>query len=237
MSESSSGSFFPIAKITRRRWAFALTKLLAAVGFSVKASAAAEKEPKWRSRPADPYPLVDCVVCDSVLDEDSEFIDVDGREMRVCGNLDCGSQFVSSTERWMEVADERMTDQQKPLYPLESCLVKGESLETTGAVPFVFRNRLFLLSSEDCRDAIRQEPEKYFRLLNKAVVEKQKPNYPLDKCIVSGQALGEKAIDYVVANQLVRLADESQIEAFDRMPGAFLADLRKLAGGASGDVG
>jgi hypothetical protein len=233
MNQPLSGTIFGIPKFTRRRWVRALTKMLAAGGFSAMASAA-DEERWWLSRPADPYPLVDCVVCDSILDEDAEFFDIDGREIRVCGNVDCGTQFSNSIDRWLAEADERMVELQKPLYPLEICLVSGESLETSGAVEFVFRNRLFLLCCEDCRDALKKDPEKYFGLLNKAVIEKQKTNYPLDKCIVSGQPLGENALDHVVANQLVRLADEEQIEAFDKTAGQYLAELRKLAKESAG---
>lgn len=212
-----------------------MANALAALGFTARAKAKAE-DPWWLSSPSDPYPLDQCVVCDSDLDENSEFLDFDGREIRVCGNLDCGAQFSNETDRWMAEVDQKIVEQEKPFYPLTTCVVTGDSLETVGAVDFILFNRLFLLSGETSCDAVQENPEKYFSLLNKAVIEKQKSNYPLDKCIVSEQPLGEKAIDYVVANQLVRLANEEQIEAFDKMAGIHLAKLRKLTKEKAGAV-
>ena len=225
MSEPGSFSKSVISKHSLRRWVLGVTTAFAAIGFFARANT---EDSWWLSHPADPYPLVECVVCDSALDEDAEFLDIDGREIRVCGNITCGADFYDSMDRWLEEADHRMTDQQRSLYPLTTCLVSGDSLETSGAVEIVLFNRLFLLCGEDCTKTLKEDPKKYFGQLNKAVIEKQKPNYPLDKCIVSGQALDENAIDYVVANQLVRLADKEQIEAFDRMAGKYLAELRKL---------
>jgi len=63
--------------------------------------------------------------------------------------------------------------------------------------------------------------------VNRAAVEKQKAGYPLTKCVVSGKPLGKDAVDHVVGNQLVRLADADQIEVFNQNPGEFLAKVRE----------
>lgn len=236
MKEPAPGSPLPIRESNRRRWIATTAKALAVIGVSTMAFAKGGGK-WWLSRPSDPYPLVDCVVCDSELDDSVEFFDIDGREIRVLANVDCGADFSSSTDRWLEEIDERIVAQQKPLYPLATCVVTGESIETSGGIEFVYRNRLFLISSDECRDAIEKEPGKYFLALNKAVIEKQKPAYPLDKCLVSGRPLGAEAVDYVVANRLIRLADEGQIEVFDRLAGRHLAELGKLATEKAGGDG
>ena len=65
--------------------------------------------------------------------------------------------------------------------------------------------------------------------MNNAVIEKQKATYPLNECLVSGEALGENSIDYVVGNQLIRLANEDQIEKFDEKAGTYLVELCEQA--------
>ncbi len=176
----------------------------------------------------DPYPLPKCVVLDAPLDDEAEVFDVGDREIRVCCE-ECLETFEQGRDVWMGVVDERITRQEMPYYPLTTCLVDGKSLEDLGAVDFVLLNRLFRLCSDRCRKTLEQQPAKYFGLLNKAVIKKQKPQYPLATCIVSGQPLGKDAIDHVVGNQLIRLAGLEQLDQFDENPGKYLYELRKLA--------
>ena len=67
--------------------------------------------------------------------------------------------------------------------------------------------------------------------MNCAAVAKQKPGYPLTKCVVSGKPLGKHAIDYVVGNQLVRLADAEQIKIFNQNPARDLVRAGSRRGG------
>lgn len=180
------------------------------------------------SSAGDPYPLPTCVVLDSPLYDDSSILDFDGREIRVCCE-DCVGEFNDKYDTWIRVVDERIVMQETPYYPLATCLVDGKSLDEVSTVDFVFRNRLFRLCSDDCRQAVEQHPGKYFGLLNEAVIKKQKPGYPSAACIVSGKPLGEDAVDHVVGNQLVRLAGKEQLDEFEKNPGKYLAELRKLA--------
>ncbi|HYW79131.1 MAG TPA: hypothetical protein VE890_06110 [Thermoguttaceae bacterium] len=92
----------------------------------------------------------------------------------------------------------------------------------------VFRNRLFRVCCDDCWYKIQDEPAKYFAKLNEAVVKAQKPTYPIETCIVSKKPLGNKAVDHICANMLVRLADEDQIKRFNESPGKYLEVLREL---------
>jgi YHS domain-containing protein len=177
----------------------------------------------------DPYPLRNCVILDCPLGDEAEVLYVDGREIRVCCD-DCVNQFGDS-EHWMAVVDERIVEQQTPHYPLKKCVVDGKPLDDFNTIDKVFGNRLFRLCSDDCYTALRKHPAKYFRLLNEAVIKKQKRNYPSAKCIVSDKPLGKKAIDHVVANQLIRLADRDQLDKFDENPGRYLEKLGKLRPG------
>jgi YHS domain-containing protein len=176
----------------------------------------------------DPYPLPKCVVLDAPIYDWAEVFDVGDREIRVCCE-ECVKEFNQSPDTWMGVVDERIVQQETPYYPLTTCLVDGKPLEGSEELDFVFRNRLFRLCCDRCRQALEREPAKYFALLNKAVIEKQKPHYPIATCIVSGKPLGKEALDHVAGNQLVRLADPKQLEKFDENPGKYLEELRKLA--------
>jgi len=182
------------------------------------------------SEVGDPYPLLNCVILDEPLDRRAKRIDDDGRDIRVCSK-ECVEEFEKNGHTWLQVIDDRITQQQTKVYPTTKCIVDGQSLEEFGAIDFIFRNRLFRICSYDCQEKIEKKPGEYFEKLNKAVIEKQKPTYPLTKCVVSGKPLGKNALDLVVANQLVRLANEGMVDRFDQTPGKYLEAVRKAAEG------
>ena len=188
----------------------------------------------WAETPTgetdDPYPLVECVILDVPLAKGARVFSHLGREIRVCCQ-ECVEEFRKNHFTWTTAIDERITNVQRPLYPLATCVVDGKPLEEGHVIEAVVRNRLFRLCGYDCQDELDKHPEQYFPRLNAAVVAKQKPRYPLDKCVVSGKPLGPKAVDCVVGNQLVRLADDKQLSRFLRSPGPgkYLAELRTAA--------
>lgn len=186
----------------------------------------------WAQLPADPevgdpYPLAKCVVREAPLDETAETVFDAERDLRVCC-LGCVGEFEQAYAMWIELVDERILDQQRPVYPLKECVVDGKPLDDF-AEDVVFRNRLFRLCCTDCQEELKRHPAKYFEKLNKAVIARQKAGYPLKTCLVSGQPLGPNAVDYVVANRLIRLADAKQIAKFDETPWKYLAKLAEAA--------
>jgi hypothetical protein len=177
----------------------------------------------------DPYPLAHCaIVPDVLLDENAEIVTVEERELRVCCS-DCADQLAANSFGATSQVDERITKQQLPLYPLTTCIVDDKPLFGLGTVNYVFRNRLFRVCSGKCQVKLEQEPAKFFGKLDYAVIEKQKPDYPLTTCIVSGKPLAADSLDHVVANQLVRLSSFDQLEQFGRTPGGYLLKLRQAA--------
>lgn len=176
----------------------------------------------------DPYPLPNCVIRDEPLEKRCQAIDFMGRDIRVCCN-ECVDQFKKEHHTWIRELDDRLTRQQRDFYPLDTCAVDGQPLVTGLVLELVFRNRLFRLCSLECQRKLEQEPARSFARLNAAVVTKQKPACLLDACIVTGEPLGKAAVDYVIANQLVRLARAEVAEQFKRTPGKYLAKLRELA--------
>ncbi len=171
----------------------------------------------------DPYPLPVCVLLGTELDEGAKVLEVEGREVRLCCK-ECGDKFARESFAWLEEIDRRIVEQQGPRYPLTTCLPDGKVLKE-GALNFVFRNRLFRVCDELCRQAVEQGPEASFAKLDEAVVRKQKAAYPLGTCVVSGKPLGEAAVDLVAANLLLRLAGPGQVEEFRRTPGRHIAKL------------
>lgn len=176
---------------------------------------------------ADPYPLRNCVLRNCPLDDAIEVLYVGDREIRVCCQQ-CVDEFSAGENAWLAVVDERIVQQQTPHYPLKNCVVDGKPLDDFNTIDKVFNNRLFRLCSDDCCAALEEQPAKYFARLNEAVIEKQKPNYPPARCIVSGEPLGKDAIDLVVGNRLIRLANAGQVDQFDENPGKYLEQLGKL---------
>lgn len=174
----------------------------------------------------DPYPFSRCVIVDTELDKKTELIMHHGREIRVCCP-ECVDQFFEDSFQWTDKIDQLIVEQQLPHYPLMRCVVDDEPLGGLGSFNYAFRNRLFRLCSGKCRQKLEKEPAKFFGKLDFAVIEKQKPNYPLTKCVVSGKPLGDDSYDHVAANLLIRLADSDQIERFNQTPGKYLATLRE----------
>ncbi len=177
----------------------------------------------------DPYPLAHCaIVPDVLLDETAEMVDLEGRELRVCCS-DCVDRVLANSFGATSEVDVRLVQQQLPIYPLDTCIVDDKPLFGLGTNNYIFRNRLFRLCSSKCQVKLEQEPAKYFGKLDYAVIEKQKADYPLETCVVSGKPLGADSVDHVVANQLVRLSGFDQLEQFGQTPGKYLAIIREAA--------
>lgn len=172
----------------------------------------------------DPYPLVNCILSGEPLDEGLETIDYQGREIRVCC-ADCASRFANEADIRIDEINAVLIEQQKPWYPLDKCIVTGKALGKE-TIDYIFRNRLFRLSSLEAVAKLEKAPAQYFGELDLAVVEKQSKDYPLKTCVVSGKALDDGAIDHVVANMLVRLAGYDQLAAFNENPGKYLEKIR-----------
>ncbi len=176
----------------------------------------------------DVFSLPDCPILDTPFDDRTRVFTDKGRELRVCC-MECKERYYQESFFVMSKIDEQLVAQQKPFYPVTTCIVDDKPFADKDAINHIFRNRLFRLCGDKCRESLEKQPAKFFGKLDAAVVEKQKPNYPLMKCVVSGKTLGKDALDHVVANQLVRLASLEQLDKFNRTPGKYLEQVRKAA--------
>jgi YHS domain-containing protein len=163
-----------------------------------------------------------------------------GREVRFCCK-GCAGKFEANPANYFKGIDAALVRQQLPYYPLDTCLVTGEKLGAMGdPVNTIYKNRLVRFCCAGCVAKFEKEPAKYIAALDKAVIEKQKPTYPLETCVVTGQKLGSMGdpVEYVVGNRLVRLCCAGCVKQLRQDPLASLAKLDAAAkarqGGAPG---
>ncbi|UCD76589.1 MAG: hypothetical protein JSV91_06625 [Phycisphaerales bacterium] len=164
----------------------------------------------------------------------------DGREVRFCC-AGCIKAFEAEKEKNFAKIDEQMIKQQSPYYPLDTCVVGGGKLGSMGKpVDFMYANRLVRFCCAGCKPRFEAEPDKYLKMIDQAVIDKQKKDYPLDTCVVMGGKLGSmgEPIDAVVANRLVRLCCDGCLPKLKKDPAKYFAMIdkaRKVKGGLSGN--
>ncbi len=171
------------------------------------------------------YPLNTCIVSGSELGGmgDPVVTQYAGREVRFCCS-GCKPKVDGSPAEYMKKIDAAIIEQQKPAYALDTCVVCGDKLGGA-AVDHVVNNRLVRLCKKECVKALDENPAKYLPKLDEAIVAKQKPKYPLQTCVVSGEKLGAGAVDLIFAGRLVRLAGKAQVPVFEKNPGKYVAKL------------
>lgn len=85
-------------------------------------------------------------------------------------------------------------------YPLGKCPVSGKAL-TADAVSVVKDGREVKLCCAGCEGKVDAA---VLGKADAAIIEQQKAAYPLNTCIMAGQKLGDKAVDAVIGNRLIR---------------------------------
>lgn len=169
--------------------------------------------PATKAAVGDPYPLGVCPISGMALGSMGEAIVkvYDGREVRFCCN-GCPEKFEADKEANFKKIDAMIVADQLAYYPLDMCVVSGEPLTVDGkdiAFNLVYNNRLVRLSRESHITDFKAEPAKYMATLDAAVAAAQRGRYPLDRCVVSGEAMAdlpeEDVVEVVVANRLFRL--------------------------------
>jgi YHS domain-containing protein len=94
---------------------------------------------------------------------------------------------------------------QKPSYPLKTCVVCDAALPAT-AIDLVKDGRYAAVCSDECVKKFDTGKGSYFQKIDKAVIEAQKPTYPLKTCVVKGDTLTEaKERDVVVGTRMVEV--------------------------------
>jgi hypothetical protein len=117
-------------------------------------------------------------------------------------------------------------------YPLDYCIVTGEKLGSMGEpVTKVYDGREVRFCCNACPKIFEKDKAKWTKKLDNAIIAAQKPSYPLNTCVVSGDTLGRmgEPVDYVYGNRLVRLCCANCISTFDKDPGKYLGMINAAA--------
>jgi YHS domain-containing protein len=109
-------------------------------------------------------------------------------------------------------------------YPLDKCPLSGKAL-TADAVVVVKDGREFKFCCNDCKGKFESDPAAVIGKADAAILEKEKASYPLDTCVMSGEKLGDKAVDAVINNRLVRFCCADCVGDFKKDVAGNLAKL------------
>jgi len=112
-------------------------------------------------------------------------------------------------------------------YPIDYCIVSGEKLGTMDEQPvdYDFHGRQIRFCCSGCVSTFEKNPTLYTAKLDSAIIAKEKPAYPLETCVVSGEKLGGEMgapVDYVYHNHLVRFCCNACVEEFKKDPQKYL---------------
>jgi len=193
-------------------------------------AAAAPTESSPKAKKGNPYPLTTCPVSGEPLGAmgDPVVIEYEGREIRFCCPS-CEAPFKEDPTSFLIKINEQLIEQQKPTYPLETCVVSGEKLGGMGEpFDYVHDNRLVRFCCRACVAEFQSDPAQYFEQIDQAVIEAQRADYPLATCIVSGETLGDhgEPVDYVLGTQLIRLCCPACVAELEKNPAKYLKQLR-----------
>jgi len=213
-------------------FAISFTALGAAPVRTLLQDAKAPEAAKEEERKSEPYTLTTCPVSGEKLGSmgDPIVMTVADREVRLCCK-GCVGRIEKDPQKYLESVDSALAKQQKPYYPLATCLVTGDPLVEDGkdiAVDVIVKNRLFRVCCKGCVKDLAEKENEYFTKLDAAVVKVQRENYPLTNCVVREKSeLGSMGdpIEIVVGNRLVRFCCKGCLPKFDAEPAKFLATI------------
>lgn len=123
----------------------------------------------------------------------------------------CGWPFANA------VADDKPKGD---VYTLDTCPVSGKKLGAMGD-PVVkgYDGREVRFCCDGCPAKFEKDKASYLKKIDDAIVKQQLPRYPLDTCLVSGEAFGGDMgdpVNYVHQNRLVRFCCKSCIKKFGK---------------------
>jgi hypothetical protein len=105
--------------------------------------------------------------------------------------------------------------------------VTGEKLGAD-AVDYVHGTRLVRLAGKDSVALFLKDPKAYMAQVDKALIDAQRPSYPLTTCIVSGKTLGGEMgepIEYLYGTRLIRFCCKECPHKFEQDPTPYLSRL------------
>ena len=123
------------------------------------------------------YPLDTCIVSGEKLGGDMgkpvNFLH-NNRLIRFCCKS-CKKDFLKKPATYLKPLDKVIIAKQKLRYPLKTCVVSGEELNSMGnPIDHVVGNRLVRFCCKRCVKTFNKEPAKYLAILDKAAKHQQK---------------------------------------------------------------
>jgi len=167
---------------------------------------------------ASPYLLATCALSGRPLDVKGSrtMVEVEGRQIGTCCG-GCAKFLQKDPAKYLKAVDEAHAAQQRPIYPMKTCLISGDELTDDNAIEIMVGNRLFRVCCAGCGKAIKADPAKYVAMLDEAARKQQSKNYALEICPVSGKkTTGDNASDVMVGGRLVRLCCEGCKTEFEK---------------------
>lgn len=136
---------------------------------------------------------------------------IGGREVRFCCSM-CVAKFREESKQRFAEIDQKLRDEQRDLYPLDKCVVRGGKLGGMGEpAEIIHGNRLVRFCCSGCEPKFLKKPEEFIDVLDQAVKQSAIDAYSLKTCVVSGEELGSMGdpVNLVVAGRLIRLCCKS----------------------------
>ena len=126
------------------------------------------------------------------------------------------------------------TERKGDPYLLDTCPVSGMKLGGMGdPIVKVYDGREIRFCCSGCIEDFEADPATYWEKVDAQIIERQMPYYPLETCIISGEAMedGEMGgpINFVYHNRLIRFCCKGCKSDFLENPKAFLKTLDAAA--------
>lgn len=177
--------------------------------------------------PGDPYLLTTDAVTGESLPDEPVILTHEGREFRFASSAN-QETFLKNPDQYIPAVDEQMIEAQLALYPLTTCPIAKAQLGSMGdPIDLIYKNRLVRFCCAGCDDKFKADPDQHIAALDDAVKAAQRPDYPTDTCVVSGEKLGDhgETIERVYGNRLIRFCCPACESDFKKNPAAYLAKL------------
>lgn len=182
------------------------------------------------------YPLETCVISGDDLGLDGEPIEVviAGRLVRVCCKA-CRKDVADDPDAAFASIDAAVIATQKPAYPLAIDPVTRKNLGAA-AVDYVHGTRLVRLADAASIPLFLENPALHLAQIDRALIEAQRPSYPLTTCVVTGLMLGGERgppVDWLHGTTLVRFCCEECPPTFEQDPAPYLLKIERAQGAAA----
>jgi len=174
-------------------------------------------------RVGDAYTLGTCPISGEKLGTmgDAVVLIQDGKEIRLCCE-GCKKKYEAKAAEVNGEVDAKLIADQDAHYPSKTCINSDAELKD-GGVSFIVGNRLVKTCCEKCEAKVKADPAAFLAKLDQQVIDAQKADYKLTTCPISGEPLGDKPVEMVVANRLVKLCCADCKKGVEKDPAAALS--------------